>query len=443
MKNFLSHARKRRAVVGTAALSIAALALTACGPDTAGETAEAESVDFADVEPAEEITFWTNHPGGSQDTENELIEEFTEETGIEVNVVTSGANYEETSQRFQTAQGNAEADIVVLSDATWFPNYLNDSLMPVDDLLEAAEVDTSGYVEALYEDYLYEDAHYGVPYARSTPLFYYNADHYEEAGIEAPPESWEEVAEVSEQLMDAGVANSAFTFPPQDEYPAWWMANMAWGWGGAWSDEWDFSPVSSEETVAAIQFAQDATDDWANVASGDPADDFSAGATSQIVQSTGSLGGILESADFEVGTAFLPDGPAAEGETPTGGAGLMIASDSTPERQLAAAMFAGHMSSAEATTKFSEATGYVPVHVDADMSEVYEDTPQFETAVNQLERARVQDHARLFVPGGDLALSQALQEILTSDADVEETLQGVQSELESLYESDLADEVEQ
>ena len=69
--------------------------------------------------------------------------------------------------------------------------------------------------------------------------------------------------------------------------------------------------------------------------------------------------------------------------------------------------------------------------------------PTSRISKDQLERARVQDHARLFVPGGDLALSQALQEILTSDVDVEETLQGVQSELESIYESDLADEVEQ
>ncbi|NWN87878.1 MAG: ABC transporter substrate-binding protein [Micrococcaceae bacterium] len=444
MKQQPAHTRKnRRTTLGAAVLSIAVLGLTACGPDTSGEATEAEAVELEGVEPAEEITFWTNHPGGSQDVENELIAEFTEDTGIEVNVVTSGANYEETSQRFQTAQGNAEADIVVLSDATWFPNYLNDSLMPVDDLLEAAEVDPSGYVEALYQDYLYEDAHYGVPYARSTPLFYYNADHYEEAGIEAPPETWEEAAEVSDQLMEAGVADAAFTFPPQDQYPAWSMANLVWGYGGAWSDEWDFSAVSSSETVEALEFARDATNDWAGVASGDPADDFSAGATSQIVQSTGSLGGILESADFEVGTAFLPGGPAAEGETPTGGAGLMIASDSTPERQLAAAMFAGHMSSPEATAEFSAATGYVPVHVDADMSDVYAETPQFETAVDQLERARVQDHARLFVPGGDLELSQALQDILTTDADVEETMQDVQAELESLYESDLADEVEQ
>ncbi|MBD8062652.1 ABC transporter substrate-binding protein [Oceanitalea stevensii] len=435
----------RRVTRGAAVLGVAALALTACGPDTSGggdATDDATGTDLEGVEPADEITFWTNHPGGSADVENELIAEFTEETGIAVNVVTSGANYEETSTRFQTAQGSAEVDVVVLSDATWFPNYLNDALTPVDDLLEAADVDTSGYVAALYEDYLYEDSHYGVPYARSTPLFYYNVDHYEEAGIEAPPETWDEVAEVSRQLMEAGVADTAFAFPPQDQYPAWWMANIVWGYGGSWSDEWDFSPVASPETVEALEFAQGAVGDWASVASGDPADNFSSGAASQIVQSTGSLGGILETASFEVGTAFLPGGPAAEGETPTGGAGLMIASDSTPERQLAAAMFMGHMTSPESTAKFSAATGYVPVHTEADMSEVYAERPQFETAVEQLGRARVQDFARVFVPGGDLLLSQTLQRILTSDADVAEEMAAVQTELESLFESDLSSEVE-
>src|SRR5690625_8036633 len=99
-----------RTVRGLAVLGAATLALAACGPDTSGEVTEAEDVDVEGVEPADEITFWTNHPGGSADVENELIEEFTAETGITVNVVTSGANYEETSQRFQTAQGSAEVD---------------------------------------------------------------------------------------------------------------------------------------------------------------------------------------------------------------------------------------------------------------------------------------------------------------------------------------------
>lgn len=433
-----------RATTGIAALSIATLALTACGPDTSGEEeAVGEGTDWSEVEPAEEILFWSSHPGESVEVEEAMIEAFEEETGITVTLENAGANYEETSQQFQTSQGTGTTpDVVVLSDATWFPNYLNDSLLAVDEVLEAAEVDTNGYVEALYEDYNYEEAHYGVPYARSTPLFYYNADHYEEAGIDAPPETWEEVGEVSAQLMEAETADSAFSFPPQEEYPAWWMQNLIWGNGGAWSDEWDFSPVASDETVEAIEFAQDATDDWASVSSGDPADDFGSGATSQIVQSTGSLGGILETADFEVGVAFLPGGAAAEGETPTGGAGLMISADSEPEEQLAAAKFIGFVTNAENTVTFSEATGYMPVQQEVDMSAAYEETPQLEVAVDQLERARSQDNARVFVPGGDLELSQTLQEILTTDVDVAEEMTALQESLEELYERDLAAELE-
>lgn len=429
---------------GVAVFGVAALAVTACGPDTSGSDAaeEAEDLDWSEVEPAESIVFATNHPGGSEDLENELIDQFTAETGIEVEVITSGANYEETSQWFQTG-GGSNADVIVLSDATWFPNYLNDALMPVDDVLEAAGVDVSGYVEALYEDYLYEDHHYGVPYARSTPLFYYNVDHFEEAGLEGAPTTWDEVAEYAQTIVDQDVASYGYAFPPSNEYPAWGMANLVWGYGGGWSDEWDFSVVSSDETVEALEFAQSGvTDGWANVAATSQTDDFASGVASMTIQSTGSLGGIIDTADFEVGTAFLPDGPAAEGETPTGGAGLMIASASSPEEQLAAAMFVGHMTSAESQAFFSAGTGYVPSHQDADMSEVYEEQPQFETAVDQLERARVQDYARVFLPGADLELAETLQSLLTSGADVREEMERVQAEFESLYESDLAGELE-
>ncbi|WP_158583025.1 ABC transporter substrate-binding protein [Nesterenkonia natronophila] len=429
---------------GIAVFSVAALAVTACGPDTNGGDGddEASDADWSDVEPADSIVFATNHPGGSEDLEDELIERFTSETDIEVEVITSGANYEETSQWFQTG-GGSNADVVVLSDATWFPNYLNDALIPVDDVLEAADIDVDGYVEALYEDYLYDGSHYGVPYARSTPLFYYNVDHYEEAGIDGPPETWEEVAETSQTLVDEDVAQFGYAFPPSDEYPAWGMANLVWGYGGAWSDEWDFSTVSSDETVEALEFAQSGVEDgWANVAATSQTDDFSSGVASQTIQSTGSLNGILDTAEFEVGTAFLPDGPAAEGETPTGGAGLMLASASSPEEQLAAAMFIGHMSSAESQAFFSEGTGYVPSHQDSDMSDVYAETPQFETAVDQLERARVQDYARVFLPGADLELATTLQSLLTTGDDVREEMERVEAEFESLYETDLADELE-
>ncbi|ROR72646.1 ABC transporter substrate-binding protein [Bogoriella caseilytica] len=451
---------RSRRTAAVAAVVTGALLLAACGgPDTSGGNgsedggnatgdvadggdAGSDGIDWSEVEPADSIVFATNHPGGSADVEAELIEQFTEETGIEVEVVTSGANYEETQQWFLTGGGSG-ADVIVLSDATWFLPYLNDMLVPADDVLEAAEVDVSGYVEALYEDYLYEGYHYGVPYARSTPLFYYNVEFYEELGIDSPPETWEEVAEISQQIVDAGLAQSGFAFPPQDQYPAWALANLVWGEGGGWSDEWDFSILTSDATVEALEFAQSGVGEWANVAATAQQDDFASGVAGQTIQSTGSLGGILEAADFEVGTAFLPTGAGGdENVVPTGGAGLMIASASSPDVQLAAAMFAGHMTSAESQATFSAATGYVPSHQDADMSEVYADNPLFETAVDQLERTRVQDFARLFLPGGDLELAQTLQQILTSDVDVRGEMERVEAQFEDLYDQELASELD-
>lgn len=438
----------RRRLVGAGSIAAAAaLMLTACGGPAVGENEAAAQVDFTGVEPATSISFWSNHPGGSIELEKDMIEAFTAETGIAVEHVTAGANYEEVSQRFQTGQSAGDVgDVVVLSDATWYPAYLNGSITPVDSILEAAEADASTYQETLFNDYLYEGSHYAVPYARSTPIFYYNKDHYAAAGLpDSVPADWAGVKANSEALVAAGAADKGFVFPEASEYPAWTMANLVWGYGGAWSNEWDFSPLDGPETVEALTFAQDAVGDgWAEVASGDPATAFSSGATSQVIASTGSLSGILESATFEVGVGFLPGGPATdEGIVPAGGAGLGIAASSTPEEQLASAMFVDFMTDAENTATFSAGTGYLPVRTDADMTAVYAETPAFEVAVEQLEATRNQDFARALLPGGDLALAQNLQTLLTSDADVQTTLTQLRAELEGVYESDLQPQLEQ
>lgn len=145
-----------------------------------------------------------------------------------------------------------------------------------------------------------------------------------------------------------------------------------------------------------------------------------------------------------MGVAFLPGGPVEqELVVPTGGAGIAISAASTPEEQLAAAMLADHLTSAESTVAFSAETGYVPVRTDADASSLYEANPNFQVAVDQLNtRTRTQDFMRVFLPGGDLALATALQQILTTDADVAESLAALQAELEGLYEDNLASQLE-
>lgn len=436
-------------LAAVAGVSVVAMALTACGPTvTSEESAESGKVaeagfDYSGIEPAKEISFWSNHPSGSIDLEQQIIDNFEKETGIKVELVTAGANYDEVAQKFQTAQVSGDAgDLVVLSDTTWFPAKLNGSIVPIDDVLAAADVNTDGYYDSFFADYLYEDAHYAVPYARSTILFFYNKDHYAAAGLEdAVPATWDGVKAASEKLKTANSSVVPFGYPSDTFFPSWTMSNLVWGYGGDWSDGWDFSAMTSENTVDAVQFAQDSIDDgWAEVLSGDPTTDFSAGAVSQILASTGGLKGILETAEFEVGVGFLPGGPVeTEAVVPTGGAGVAISAKSSPEKQLAAAMFAGYLTNAENTAFFSAGTGYLPVQKDADMSKVYAEKPLFEMAVEQLDRTRSQNYARVFVPGGSMAIDKGLMNVLVGGNDVKTSLEEVQTELQGLFDRDLKD----
>lgn len=425
-------------------LLFAALALPGCGGPTitsAGSPGEEFAVDYTGVQPASAITLWSNHPGGSIDTERAIIDDFHKKTGITVNLVTAGANYEEVSQKFQIAQTSRNVgDVVVLSDVTWFPAYLNGSIIPLEPALAAAHIDTSGYHQALYDDYLYGGKHYAVPFARSMPVFYYNKAHFRQAGLpDRPPATWDEVRDYARRLKEGGVTAASFGFPPRDQYVAWTTSNLVWAYGGQWSDKWNMDTAADVQTQAAMRFARDAVrDGWAVVTSGEPTTPFAAGAISAVIASSGSMSAILQAASFDVGVGFLPLGPSDTTKVaPTGGAGLAIAAKASPAKQLAAAIFIDYLTNVQNTARFSAATGYLPVRSGADMAAVYAETPQFKTAVEQLSRARSPDYARAFLPGGDRAISDTIQTILTSGVDPAGPLKSLSDQLRNLYESDV------
>lgn len=441
----------RRGLLGAAGLGMGALALAGCsGPDVSGEggSGAQEETDWSAVEPATEISFWTNHPGGSMELEQGFADAFKAETGIQVNLVTAGKNYEEVLQKFLTAQtGDDAGDLVVVSDVTWFTYYINGTILALDGLWDHLQFEIDDYRDALIADYLYEDQHYGVPYSRSTPLFYYNKDHWSKAGLDdAAPKTWAEFDEMAAQLVDASGNDAAFAYPKQDQYPGWTLSNVVWGWGGGWSDEWDTSVLVGDETVAAMQFVQDSVQksQWGMVASSDHSEIFAAGGVSAIVQSTGSMNGIMSSADgFEIGVGFLPGGPQeTDNVCPTGGAGVGISAKSSPERQLAAAMFVQFMTNPENSATFAEGTGYMPVRKSADMSAAIAETPQLSVAVDQLDHTRSQDYVRVLLAGGDLNLSGTLQTIMTSEVDVKAELEKLRGVLDDLYETDLKPQLE-
>ncbi|MGO4251046.1 ABC transporter substrate-binding protein [Paenarthrobacter sp. TAF1] len=436
----------RRHFLGLAGLGAGAAALAACGgPSTAGtaDAVDTATIDFSGVKPAASIDFWTNHPGKSQDVEKAIIEKFHAKfPDIKVNLVTAGANYEEIAQKFQTSQA-AKAGLpglVVLSDVWWFRYFSNGSIIPIDGLVKQLDIKIDDFQKSLVDDYKYDNKQWALPYGRSTPLFYYNKDHFKAAGLpDRAPATWQEFAEWAPKLKATSGAQYAYIYPALAGYAGWTLQNNLWGWGGAWSKGWDIT-CDSKESVAALQWAQDSIykDGWAGVSSKEAADDFAAGITSSTISSTGSLLGVLKAAKFNVGVGFLPGGPEVPSSVcPTGGAGLGIPSGITKEEQLAAATFLKFMTEPENTAAFSAATGYMPTRLSADMSSVLAATPQIKTAMDQLAATKVQDNARVFLPGADQEMAKSAAKILTQQGDVQATMTELKKTLEGIYTKDV------
>ena len=185
------------------------------------------------------ITFWSNHPGMSTVVERELIRRFQGEfTGLQVKLIDAGKDYDEVAQKFNAALIGADIpDIVVLDDIWWFHFALSGAISPLDDLFGQVAVDTSDYVDSLLGDYEFDGHHFALPYARSTPLFYYSKVMWERAGLpDRGPTSWQEFSEWGSRLQRVvGEGNWAHGWA-NDEAISWTFEGPNWAFGGAYSD---------------------------------------------------------------------------------------------------------------------------------------------------------------------------------------------------------------
>lgn len=406
------------------------------------------STKFSNVKAATEITYWSSHPAKSKPVEEILIKRFMDANpDIKVNLQTAGANYAEIAQKFNAALAAKQVpDLVMLSDVWWFKYYLNRTITPLDDLLTNEKVDVADFQQPLLKDYQYGGKQWAIPFARSTPLFYYNKSLWSAAGLpDRAPDTWAEFETWAPKLQEKlGDKKFPFTVVKGDSYVAWTFQNLMWGQGGMYSTPDVKLKLDMDETIAAGQFLRDQinTKKYANVTSNSESDDFLGGLCASVISSTGGLSGILSGAKgkFDVGTGFLPKGPKANG-CPTGGAGIAIPDMISDANKVAAMRFLNFITSTDQTAFYSASVGYMPARTSAVegpiMTQVYKERPQFRTAVDQLPKTRSQDTARVFVPGGDAILGKALEAMTLTNADPKAAFATAAAQLQAIIDTDV------
>ena len=452
----------RRRLLGMAG-GAAALGLVGCGgdddetpapegttpagssPAASAAASTATATTKPSVKPAAEITYWSVHPANSKAVEEELIKRFqAANPQIKVKLETAGANYAEVSQKFNAGLASKQIpDVVMLSDVWWFKYFLAGTIEPMDALIKELKVETSDYQDTLLKDYQFDGKQWGMPFARSTPLFYYNKDKWAAAGLpDRGPKTWDEMDEWGGKLQaSAGSGEYAFTHVKGDSYIAWTFQGIIWQFGGRYSDEKFKMLLDSQAAIDAGNYlrSQVFTRKYANVTAKEEKADFLAGTSYSMLSSTGGLAGLLKDAKFPVGTAFYPE--KKQFGCPTGGAGLCIPSSISDEKKLAAMTFIAFITNPENTAYYSQNVGYMPVRKSAVngplMAEFFTKYPQFKTAVDQLAKTQPQDSARVYVPGGDAILGKGLERMILNNEDAKDVWPSVKKELEKVVDSDI------
>lgn len=401
-----SGAEKRKIMkkrVTASLLAVSTVLSMSTGMVFADETkAQAPEIEMAAASEVDgtTISFWHSMGGVNGQAIDTLVQKFNEENeyGITVEAEYQGS-YDDALNKLKSAQmGNMGADLVQVYEIGTRFMIESGWIIPMQSMVNADEYDTSVLEPNLAAYYTIDDMLYSMPFNSSIPLMYYNKDMFDAAGITEIPDSLEAIAQVGDQLLEAGAQEV--------------MSLGIYGWFfeqfiGKQGLEYANNGNGREELATAVAFdengaAANILNEWKNlydlgyapnVGKGGDAGlaDFSAGKSAITLGSTASLKQILQDVDgkFEVGTAYFPKVKSSdEGGVSIGGASLWALDNNDPKKLRATWEFVKFLISADSQAFWNAQTGYFPVNVNAHDEDVFKENieqyPQFETAIDQL-----------------------------------------------------------
>ncbi|MFK7761718.1 MAG: extracellular solute-binding protein [Roseobacter sp.] len=400
-----------------------------------------------------EIQFWHAMGGRLGEVVEEVAEKYNASQSDYVLVPTYKGGYEDTMTAGIAAfRAKQQPNLIQIFDAG-AATIINapGATIPVADLLSQYEggFEAGDFIEGVRNFYAdSEGKMIGMPFNSSTPLLYYNKDILEEAGIDAPPTTWEEFEAMAPKIKDAGYQALAQSHSPwifSENFHSRHNIQLATGNNG-----YDSTDVEILYNNDAMKTHWTKVKEWLDAGYygfygrgwGDNQDAFVQKKVAMWLGSSGSFGGLKASTDFEFGTTYLPYWKAIIDEpksTFIGGAAVFAMSGKSDEENAATADFLSFLASPEVQYFWHKETGYVPItnaaYELAKEDGYYDSTPDAEIGILQLSQ-----------PGGEWTKGYRLgfyvqirevmykhyEGIFSGDSSVDEAFQKIEEESNDL-----------
>ncbi len=240
-----------------------------------------------------------------------------------------------------------------------------------------------------------------MPFNSSTPILYYNKDVFEAAGLDpnTPPETWEQMEEFSNQIMESGAAPCGFTtgwisWVQLENFSAWHnqqIGTMENGFGGLGTELTVNGPLQVRHWENLARWQEEGVFQYGGPVGGaDAPPKFYAQECAMYMNSSASRAGVIANAtDFEVGYGMLPHyADTAPQNSIIGGATLWVLQGHPDEENAGVADFFSYLSSPEVQADWHQFSGYLPITQAAyelgQEQNYYEANPGSDVAIEQI-----------------------------------------------------------
>lgn len=260
------------------------------------EASASESADTSSSGDTLDVVIWdANQQSGLQ----EICDEFTEETGINVNIeVKDWDSYWTLLEA--GASGGDMPDVFWMHSNNSQMYMKNGILLNLDDYIANSDtIDMDNYMPEITELYTYDGSYYAIPKDYDTIALWYNKTMFDDAGLSYPDDTW-----TWDDLYDAAVALTkddgsqyGFCMNPSNDQDTYY--NMVYSMGGyIVSDDHTKSGYDDANTLKAMDYVgklvEDACPDSTTMSETGTDVMMSSGTVAMIMQGSWMVSGFLQ-----------------------------------------------------------------------------------------------------------------------------------------------------
>ncbi len=314
-----------------------------------------------------ELTFWHAMSGGRTAAVERIVDGFNaEHPDIKVTAQFTGSYAETLTQAISAVRAGNPPHIIQVYEVGTQTMLDSEAIVPVYEIV-GDKIDWGNVVQPILNYYSIDGKLYSMPFNSSTAMLYYNKDAFEKAGLTSPPTTWAEVEEMGLKIVNSGAADHALSFG----WPAWIIEQMFAYHNELYANNGNGREGMADEIYINNEFGKKVLGTWTDLVEKDVIayggreykanQDFLAGKVAMLIQSTSSLSSIEKSANFEVGTSFLPRFEEyGLGNSVIGGASLWVMKGHPKEEYDAVVEFFKYLNKAEVAVQWHKDTGYFP-----------------------------------------------------------------------------------